>query len=322
VVRAWRVRVPMPSARPVDRLALDQRRAVDRLWETGGELLDATRVLAGGAAAPEGGAVTRTVIAATLTVVDEGGRPLAGAEVSIDSGAAGLAARTDSAGMVRLPAIDAAVHALRVRAVGFVAVDTALDVPPEPDLALTVSLARTPPPGQGITLPTARVVARRPSGMQGFERRRRAGLGVYLTADELQKRKVRRITDAFHGIPGMQVNGGVVSMPRVGMGAMRALEGEPCLTAVFIDGVRAVSAAAPNDPVTGRSTNPGPGMASAENGGDGYLSAFTGLRPEDVAAIEVYRGLGVTPPEFAGGGTSACGVIAVWTKRGAGGVAP
>jgi hypothetical protein len=51
-----------------------------------------------------------------------------------------------------------------------------------------------------------------------------------------------------------------------------------------------------------------------------YVSPFGALVPEDLAAVEWYRGVGMTPPEFAGsGGTdegSGCGALAVWTQRG------
>jgi hypothetical protein len=201
--------------------------------------------------------------------------------------------------------------------VGFTPVDTVYTIPPEPDLTLTVAIGRIPVPGAQM-LPITRVVERRVSLYEAFERRQRAGLGVYITAADLEKRKVRRITDAFVGIPGVQVNSGIVSMPRPGFGGQRALT-EACLTTVFIDGTRAMGLAAPvvADEATGRvvAQMAAGTTGNAEMGGEGYQSPFLGIQPGDVAAIEVYRGLGVTPPEFAGMG-SACGTIVVWTKRG------
>ena len=86
---------------------------------------------------------------------------------------------------------------------------------------------------------------------------------------------------------------------------------------VWIDGARAVSGAAPvaadaqGRPVAAVAAG---SLGNAESGGDGYLSPFLGIPPKDIAAIEIYRGIGVTPPEFGGGG-SLCGTIVVWTKR-------
>jgi hypothetical protein len=317
VVRAWHVRLPVPAARPIDPLSQTKRYAVERVWENGGELLDARRVDAGAALTATGTAQVRVTIAATVRVVDERGTPVADAEVAVDTGAVSQAARTDSAGAVQLPALAAGARRLAVRAVGFTPIDTVYTIPPEPDLTLTVAIGRIPVPGAQM-LPITRVVERRVSLLESFERRRRAGLGVYMTAADLEKRKVRRITDAFVGIPGVQVSGGIVSMPRPGFGGPRALT-EACLTTVYVDGARAMGMAAPV--VVEEGTNrmiaevaAGP-TGNAEMGGQGYQSPFLGIQPGDVAAIEVYRGLGVTPPEFAGMG-SACGTIVVWTKRG------
>jgi hypothetical protein len=317
VVRAWHVRLPVPAARPVDPLASTRRYAVERVWENGGELLDARRVDANAPiTAMAGNTRVRVTIAATVRVVDEGGAPVPDAEVAVDTGATLQAARTDGEGVVQLPALAAGERRLAVRAVGFTPVDTVYTIPPEPDLTVTVAIGRVPAPG-AQQLPVTRIVERRATALEGFERRRRAGLGVYLTSEDLEKRKVRRVTDAFVGIPGMQVSSGIVSMPRPGFGGTRALT-EPCLVTVFVDGTRAQGIASPvqanANGVLVADVAGGP-TGNAELGGAGYQSPFLGVQPSDVAAIEVYRGLGVTPPEFAGMG-SACGTIVVWTKRG------
>ncbi|RMH14199.1 MAG: hypothetical protein D6701_11515, partial [Gemmatimonadetes bacterium] len=39
------------------------------------------------------------------------------------------------------------------------------------------------------------------------------------------------------------------------------------------------------------------------------------IRPEDIEAIEVYRGASEVPAEF-GGSDAGCGAIVIWTRRG------
>ena len=41
------------------------------------------------------------------------------------------------------------------------------------------------------------------------------------------------------------------------------------------------------------------------------------MHPDNIEAIEVYRGPAEVPPQF-GGAQSACGVIVLWTRTGGG----
>jgi hypothetical protein len=47
----------------------------------------------------------------------------------------------------------------------------------------------------------------------------------------------------------------------------------------------------------------------------GSASPLSTMRPEDIAAMEVYPTLADTPFEFGGAPKAGCGTVVVWTKR-------
>jgi hypothetical protein len=131
------------------------------------------------------------------------------------------------------------------------------------------------------------------SPLAGFERRRRSGLGTYLTREQLLRRNPRTVPEALRGVVGLLIDERGVRALRPGFGMKDGSNQETgCYPAVFVDGTR---------------TPP-------------FISPFGALVPDELAAVEWYRGVGMTPPEFTGsGGTdegAGCGALAVWTQRG------
>lgn len=110
----------------------------------------------------------------------------------------------------------------------------------------------------------------------GFYRRRRAGLGRFLTRPEIEERDPYRVSDLFRSIPGVRVS--PTSQGRQGLLTMRG----GCVPTLYIDGAQTVS---------GRSVD-------------------EILQPLDVEAVEVYHGAQV-PARFVRGG---CGVVLVWSR--------
>lgn len=110
----------------------------------------------------------------------------------------------------------------------------------------------------------------------GFYRRRRAGLGRFLTRDEIEEENVFQVTDLFRRMPGVRV------APGRGHSDGDLLMRTGCRPTLYVDGVRAVSS--------------------------GYLDQM--LQPGDVEAVEVYQG-SQAPARFSG---ETCGVVAVWTR--------
>ncbi len=152
-----------------------------------------------------------------------------------------------------------------------------------------------------IVLAPLEVVARARSGVSptlaGFDRRRRSGIGWYITREEIERRNPHRVTDLLAMAPG-------VMLRSTGSGNRRTVymaRATNCPAQVFIDGFhinRTVSM---------------PGGSSRSTTEAFPIDEMVG--PGSVEGIEVYQGLSRVPAEFLTP-ESACGVVAIWTRRG------
>lgn len=131
------------------------------------------------------------------------------------------------------------------------------------------------------------VTARRHAGMPGFDERLAAGMGRFITREDIDRRSAFRTSDLLRNIQGITLrrsgrsDGMIVLMRGGGTGL--------CQPALWIDGVLVRQV---------------PGSTI-----DDFLS------PDIVEAIEVYQSTAAAPAGYAVGG---CGVILVWTRRGSG----
>jgi len=111
-----------------------------------------------------------------------------------------------------------------------------------------------------------------------FERRRQAGIGAFITQEEIERVNPTSLIDVLVSVRGVQqvciTNECVAKMVRSPPG---------CYPQYYLDG---------------RESTP-------------YFARLT--PPLDVRGIEIYRGSSETPGEFQGT-NSGCGVIAIWTK--------
>jgi len=114
-------------------------------------------------------------------------------------------------------------------------------------------------------------------------RKRGAASGYFLSPDQIEARKAIQFTDLLTTTPGIRVQG---SMGRQMITATRNVGRTGCVT-IYVDGSRWQQLEA------------------------GDLDAF--VRPQEVAAIEVYPGGGVMPVEFQTAGAD-CAAVVVWTK--------
>ena len=223
-------------------------------------------------------------------VRDELGRALAGVridpvEVSLEAGVvlpsgAPLTA-TDLAGRFRLT--EAALG--RAEAVVFRRLGFRPDTARLADLPLGAVAERTLQ-RLALPLPAMTVTGRREvrGPLAGFYQRRAQGMGRFFTAEEIERRGLRRPSDLIRGVPGVQV------VPlRAGRVAYR-IRGSNMAPLIWLDG------------------NP---MTAAELDLDAFdLRSFAG--------IEIYAGAATVPPQFTGGRmmSSSGGAIVLWSREG------
>ena len=164
---------------------------------------------------------------------------------------------------------------------------------------------------------------RRQLQLSGFYDRQRADFGWFITPEEIEKRQAARLTDLLLGMPGVRLvsnSTGSAGGRSVQFGSGPLTDPGMCRPRVYVDGViftrgdgRPMSA--PQDDQS-RTTDQ---FIEEE-----LLRVDQGLSLDDIgppsviAAIEVYRRGSQIPVQF-GGNTveTSCGVIVVWTRRGA-----
>ncbi|HEX8697001.1 MAG TPA: carboxypeptidase regulatory-like domain-containing protein [Longimicrobium sp.] len=209
------------------------------------------------------------------------------------------------------------------------------------DLALTsaaepVRVAAGADPRGAIPLPGVTGVGRR----EGFERRRATGRGIYLTRDDIERKRAVQTVDLFRGLPGVRIVEGIggarvqmagVTIPQVNDQALppsdrqkedmrlRQANGGEIPRGTPQGAMRDLADAGGN--ITG---NSGMGECQVDYFLDGvpFQPAQEGrisdeIRPLDIEAVEIYRSAAETPAEFRRPGRSQCGVIVIWTRVGA-----
>ena len=204
------------------------------------------------------------------------GAPLAGARVRVLNGET---AQANARGEWTLSDAPSGTRVIEVRATGYYPVQRAVDIA-DGAAPVTVRLSRL-----AAMLDTIRAVARRqPGRLSGFEERRRAsGAGRFLTAADIERRRILEFSEIFNYVPGLTRMRDTTGDNTL---VMRSAFGEQCVPAVFLDG-NLMRNLAPSD-------------------------LDTLVDPKEVAAVEVYLET-QAPPQFQAF-MSGCGSIVVWTR--------
>jgi hypothetical protein len=215
--------------------------------------------------------------------VDSTKQAVPGAEVLIPS--LSLRALTDSAGRFRIEGVAPGRRGVRVNRLGYAPLRTAVEFSSGDTVEMEIGISAS---AEGLD--AIEIVAQQNStrGLIDFERRRASGTGTYLTSADLRSRSRGRLSEALRTLGGVNLltgNSGGIYL----VGA-RTGRGSTCFTAVMLDG-------------------------SWVYDGDRYQAPFdvNSINPDDIAAIEYYRGLSNTPVELQGIRNS-CGVLVIWTK--------
>jgi len=235
------------------------------------------------AAAGDTGAKPATLVRGrarvTGRIVNKYGQPIAGARVELQN--TGAATKTRANGEFTLDSLPSGTQTLEIRQLGFSPTEVAVELSQNAPQNVTVKMTDYVP-----VLSEMRVTASRERGLSdvGFNDRKRSGMGYYLDADQLKNRQTTQFSDMLRTVPGVRVQPAgdgtnVITSSRDPTGG--------CVT-FYVDG-------APWQQMT-----------------PGDLDTY--VRPEEVAALEVYNGA-TTPAQFTQAGQSGCTTIVIWTER-------
>jgi Carboxypeptidase regulatory-like domain/TonB-dependent Receptor Plug Domain len=215
-------------------------------------------------------------------VTDPSGRPVSGAQLSVEGAEA--TTTTNDSGTYTLRGLPSGTQALQIRKLTFAPMQITVDLSSRAPQHTDIKLVPAPP-----TLTTVQVEGKREKGLRnvGFTQRQRSGLGHYLTEDQIANKLPTVMTDIFTTIPGLAID---YSSGQPQLKGSRGAGGS-CLTYV-IDGV------------------------PTQLQGSGDFNDF--MHPDEVAAVEVYQA-SEAPAQFQQGGASDCAVVVIWTKTRVGG---
>jgi hypothetical protein len=239
------------------------------------------------------GARTGGKLAGTVVSAINGDR-LGNAQVSI-SGRAPI--RADSRGEWNLADLPLGTRLIEVKAVGFYperrAVNVVADGPP-----VRIALSSLRAVLDTVRIRAARIQERRTTG---FEDRRRTGSGLYVTAQDIARKRPHNTADIFQGLRGIRIGLASDTLQSDRMGLvdsellkantkqilMRGIGGDLCTPAFFLNGI----------------------FVDRIDADD--IDAW--VTPREISGIEIYSEASV-PAEFQRIG-KGCGSIVFWTKR-------
>ncbi len=221
-------------------------------------------------------AVLRGQVVSAMT-----GGPLHNAQVSLLQ--AGVGTYTDSTGRFVLSGVPAGPDTLHVRLIGFANQSVPISLQGNRVTTATLMLSETVLQLEDIHVTVRHMLPI--DRLAGFENRRRSRQGVFLTPEEVDKKRERanKSADLLRGLPGISVGESTV-----GHTSIRVPRGQRwCTPFIWVN----------NQPM--------PNLAIDD------------LSPEDILAMEIYRSGPETPPQFVYRGfTGQCATIVVWTRDG------
>jgi len=199
-------------------------------------------------------------------------QPLEGAAIAVLGTPVVL--RSSPTGQFTHAGMKAGVYVMQARAVGYAPGTWVIELADRETLTVAIELEAAPISLAGVTVeaPTAQ------RGMAGFNLRRAAGRGIYVTEEDIKRVNPTRLSDLLRNVSGVRLicryTGCRIRMTR-----------NDCQPDFFLDGY------------------------SANN------STFLEMPVVGITGIEIYRTITETPVDFLRG-TNTCGTIAIWTKSG------
>jgi Carboxypeptidase regulatory-like domain len=213
-------------------------------------------------------------------VTNKAGAPVAGARVGLMG--TGFSTRTKANGEFALDSLPAGTQSIEVRQLGYAPTQVPVELSSRTPARVAVKMGDYVP-----ELSAVQVVSKRDQGLErvGFSTRKRTGAGGYfLTPEQIDARKAIQFTDLLTVVPGIRVQG---TMGQMTISSTRNAGRAGCVT-IIVDGSKWQQLEA------------------------GDLDSF--IKPDEVAAVEVYQsGVGM-PMEFSSIGGD-CTAVVVWTKQ-------
>ena len=220
-------------------------------------------------------------------VVDDAGSPVRGASVDIWGSRDGASTAPD--GTFRIPNPPGGTQTIELRAVGWMSVDTVVQLLRNDTTNVRVTLARAPVALPGIAV-TAAEAASLKIGVRGFsqrleDHRRGLGFGTFITPADIEQRRASFLTQMLYQISGIKVMHGMSPTDD------RLLGADGCPMTVYLDGVRVIGSLGREAQQTINELAPVTHVAGIE------------VYPRPVDAPGAYQTL-----------NGGCGIVLVWTK--------
>jgi hypothetical protein len=213
-------------------------------------------------------------------VRDAQGEPLGGAQVMVWGSGITMTTRDD--GRFSIGSLPAGTQTVETRYVGFAPSRVVVDLASGRAIAVTITMSeRADVLDEVMVYGMGRELA---NVLAGFDQRRKLGFRRLITRSDVETQRPLRFTDLLRHTSGLRIvsTGGldydIIAAHGNTMGGV-------CRPTIFINGVL---------------------LANSE-GIDMMVD------PQEVAAVEIYNGVGETPPQFRGGMKGECGSIAIWT---------
>jgi hypothetical protein len=211
-------------------------------------------------------------------VQDLNGRPVANARVTV---LGHRTVRTTETGITVLDSIAGGTQTLEVLAMGYQPQRRVVDIVPNGEPTDTVVLASV-----RTLLDTIRVIAG--PDPTGFERRRAAGDGQFITAADVERADPARTTQLLRTRDGLRFRYDMNGFPYIEV----TTQASPCKPLILLDGFP--TKAVPVVP--------------------GHAAMDWVVHPEEIGGVEIYTTSAKIPAELARWGR-ACATIALWTRQ-------
>ena len=195
---------------------------------------------------------------------------------------------TDRKGRFGFDPVSPGVHDVLVRKIGYVPLRFTLKVAAGDVWDGTITMNRsTQSLPAVVVLDSAKALRNfRPSWLDSFLDRRRAGIGTFFDRVDIENSKVNRVADLLSRVPGITATQGFGGDQ---LHVSRCSFSGPTKEILYVDGLK------------------------AETSYTGRFITLGEYQPNDIWGIEVYRGRGAIPVQY--DDPMACLVILFWTRR-------